>query len=78
MSQLHSVGFMGDWKIKETIGWLHKNGLVPIKQAHIYEKDGKTTQIRYRIRDPRIFRRFVTKRVKAHNDKIVNLILGFR
>lgn len=31
MSQLHSVGFMGDWKIKETIGWLHKKTVRQLK-----------------------------------------------
>jgi hypothetical protein len=70
MSEIHSVLFdknYYDEKLAKT--WLKIEGLHPIKKVHITENF-----LRYRIRDPNLFKRFITKEIPKDH---VKLIIGY-
>jgi hypothetical protein len=58
-----------EFEMFEVINFLHKHQLMPIKPAHITNHF-----IRVRIRDPKQFRRFITKVL----DNDVELVIGYK
>lgn len=77
MSDIHSVSFLTKdyiWSTVEARAWLKKHNLVPIKKVHKIKVDNEITQLRYRIKDPALFKRFSTKYIKKDG---INLILGY-
>ena len=75
MSEIHSVSFLakGKWTATKARKWLKEHDLKPIKRVHKVYVDGKLTQLRYRIKDPKQFKTFSTKKAKPH----INLIIGY-
>ena len=76
MSDIHSVAFLTKnhkWTVDKARRWLSKHNLKPIKPVHKVVSKGVITQLRFRIRDPRFFRGFITKK----NDDDINIIIGF-
>ena len=75
MSEIHSVSFLakGGWTADKARKWLKEHDLKPIKRVDKVYVDGKLTQLRYRIKDPKQFKRFSTK--KTGNN--INLIIGY-
>ncbi len=75
MSEIHSVSFLakGKWNATKARKWLKEHDLKPIKRVHKVYVDGKLTQLRYRIRDPKQFKSFSTKRIKPY----INIIIGY-
>ena len=75
MSAIHSVSFLakGGWTADKARKWLKSHGLKPIKRIHKVYVNGKLTQLRYRIKDPKQFKTFSTKRVKPY----INIIIGY-
>ena len=70
MSHIQSVLFDKNyWDIFDSINWLHYHHLYPIKSPHITKKF-----IRYRIKDPKYFRRLRTIKTKDHLDIIVGFL----
>jgi len=57
------------WTPSQARGWLARNGIKPIKPVH-----RKGNQLRYRIKDPSLYRGFVTKVV----DGGIHLVIGIR
>lgn len=55
------------WTPKEASRWLHNNKYYPIKKEHETKN-----YFRYRIHNPKIFKKFITKRLPDH----IELILG--
>jgi hypothetical protein len=75
-SEIHSVVFdPAVYNTRQARRWLVKNKLSPIKRVHKVKPGGGTriTQLRYRIRDPDQFSRFITKKT----GKGISLIIGF-
>lgn len=77
MSELHSVIFhktaKNNWTLLKTKKFLDEHKLKPIKKVHITYKNGKINTFRYRIRDPKIFKSFITKKTKYD----VSFVIGF-
>ena len=75
MSEIHSISFLakGGWTATKARKWLKEHDLKPIKRVDKVYVDGKLTQLRYRIKDPKQFKTFSTKRVKPH----INIIIGY-
>jgi hypothetical protein len=75
MSDIHSVSFLaaGKWTADKSRAWLKQHDLKPIKRVHKVYVDGKLTQLRYRIRDPKHFKTFSTVKVKPY----INIIIGY-
>lgn len=71
--EIHSVDFRQNYTTPQAKRWLKKHDLQPIKRVHITKKDGVITSRRYRIKDPSIYKSFITKKVDNGN---INLILG--
>ena len=68
-SQIHSVVFNDKfWTSANARSWLKQHNLIPIKRVHHTENT-----LRYRIRDPRLFKRFSTKVLPNH----INIVLGW-
>lgn len=69
-SQIQSVLFDKNyWKIFDSINWLHSHHIYPIKSPHITENF-----IRFRVRTPEKYKRFITKKLpKSH----IDLVIGF-
>ena len=66
--QLHSVLFDKQyWTPKTSKEWLRSHDIKPIKPAHI-----STEKIRYRILDPKLFNKFISKPVNGH----ITLVFG--
>ena len=57
------------WNEKDAEEWLKEHKFIPLKGVD-KELHG---WLRYRIADPRDFKRFITRKLKNH----VNLIIGF-
>jgi hypothetical protein len=57
------------WNYNEAINWLNKHGFEPLKV------DIKETQFRFRMRDPKRFKRFITKKL---NKKGIYFVIGFK
>lgn len=75
MSELHSVVFLPPrWTIPKAKKWLKEHDLKPIKHVDIVKVDGVRTQLRYRIRDPKRYKKFITK--KTEDD--INFVIGFK
>ena len=72
--EIHSVDFRQNYTTPQARQWLKKRDLQPIKRVHITKKDGIITSRRYRIKDPSLFKSFITKKVDNGN---INLILGY-
>jgi len=70
-SQIQSVVFLRKkWNVTEARKWLKLHGnLKPIKAV-----DKNSTQLRFRLQNPKKFKRFITKKVKDD----VLLIIGFK
>lgn len=73
--EVHSIAFLTGWTPLQAKKWLKDHGFTPIKKVHIVKVKGHITQMRYRIKDPTLFSRFVTKKV-WHGNKAINIILG--
>lgn len=78
MSELHSVIFHktqnNNWTQTKAKQFLNKHKIKPIKKVRItYLKNGKINSLRYRIRPPEIFKKFITK--KTDND--ISFVIGF-
>lgn len=70
-SDIHSIAFMTNeatWTPKLAIEWLKLHDLKPIKKMR-----KENNQLRYRILDPKLFKRFSTKKTKYG----INLIIGY-
>ena len=76
MSEIHSIVFYRPkWNLTTSKRWIKEHNLKPIKKVHITKSvDGKITQYRYRIKNPNLFKKFITKKT---NDNI-NIIIGFK
>lgn len=71
MSEIHSVLFDNTkWTMTEARYWLKQSKLKPIKRVHITDK-----YYRYRIHDPRIYKRFITKKITKQG---LIFIIGFK
>lgn len=69
-SQIHSVVFNDKfWTSTNARSWLKANNLKPIKRVHHTQNT-----LRYRIIDPKVFKRFTTQVLPNH----INLVLGWR
>lgn len=70
MSHIQAVNFNSNfWKSSEARTWLKHYGLTPLKKVH------KTKNfLRYRIVDPRYFKRFITKKLPDE----IEFIIGFK
>lgn len=73
MFEIHSVDFRQNYTTPQARQWLKKHNLQPIKRVHITKKDNVITSRRYRIKDPELFKSFITKKIDNGN---INLILG--
>lgn len=76
MSQIHSVVFLTDnkkWSLAKTRKWLKKHDMIPIKDVDKVKVKGKISQYRYRLKDPKKFKRFITKKTKDD----INFVIGF-
>ena len=73
MWEIHSVDFRQNYTTPQARKWLKKHNLQPIKRVHITKKAGVITSLRYRIKDPALFKSFITKKVDNGN---INIILG--
>jgi hypothetical protein len=74
-SSIHSVVFKPDkWTTAEARKWLSRHKLKPIKIVDKVYVDGKVTQLRYRIVDPKKFSSFTTKKLPIG----INIVLGWR
>lgn len=78
MSELHSVIFhktkSHNWTQAKAKKFLNEHKIKPIKKVHItYLKNGKINSLRYRIRPPEIFKKFITKKT----DSDVSFVIGF-
>lgn len=68
MSEIQSILFpIISWTIKEALDWLNKHNFYPIK----YNEEGN--YYRFRIRNPDLYKKFITKIVKDD----IHLIIGF-
>lgn len=70
MSEIQAVIFKKRyWDSKKARNWLSKNKIKPIKPVH------KTLNyLRYRIRNPKIFKRFFMKEISPS----IKLVIGVR
>ncbi len=69
MSQIQSVIFNSSrFTTDMARQWLKSNGLKPIKRV-----DRTNNSIRYRIKSPGFFKRFITKKTK----KGISFVIGF-
>jgi hypothetical protein len=66
--EIQSIYFSKHWSKYQTAKWLVNNGIIPMKEAHI-----TPGYIRYRIQDPKLFKRFKT--VKLGDG--INIVYGF-
>lgn len=66
---IHTIAFDKDkWTCDSARKWLKENNYKAIKPVH------KTANyLRYRLRDPELFKSFVTKKIE---DKGINIIFG--
>ena len=67
-TDIHTVVFLKKyWTPKTAKEWLKAHDLKPIKKVH------KTLNTyRYRLRDPKLFRRFITKKTNLG----INIVIG--
>ena len=72
MSERQSVVFFTDkgWTVPKARLWLKISGLKPIKHVD----KSLHGQLRYRLKDPKKYRRFITKKTKVG----INFIIGFK
>jgi len=75
MSTIHSIDFRDGYPKRYAINWLEKYNIIPIKE-HITKEGNKIISIRYRVKDPKLFKRFITKSVYDKHGKI-NIIVGY-
>lgn len=75
MSTIHSVDFREGYKKRSALAWLKRNEIHPIKED-ITKEGNKIISIRYRIKDPKLFKHFSTKSHYDKNGK-VNIIIGY-
>lgn len=69
MSEIQSVIFNSKkFSTEKARAWLKSNGLKPIKRV-----DRTTNSIRYRIKSPGSFKRFITRKTK----KGISFVIGF-
>lgn len=68
MSEIQSIYFIG-WNAKDARDWLKKNNYKPIKKAH-----KKGTELRYRLKDPDLYKSFVTNK----HDNGIYFVLGLK
>jgi hypothetical protein len=70
MSNVQSVAFKRPrWSQKKSLAWVTSHGLKPMKTVHVTPK-----QLRYRLQNPKKFKRFATKKIK----KGILLTIGFK
>jgi len=72
MSDIHTVAFMTNevsWTPELARKWLKLHNLKPIKKMR-----KELHQLRYRIRDPALFKSFITKKIKKDG---INLVIGY-
>ena len=70
MSEVHSIIFDKSWyNTTQARDWLKAHGFVPIKRV-----DETTNFYRYRIRDPKLFKRFTIKQVAPY----IKFVFGWR
>ena len=70
VSEVQSVRFdRRYWTTAEARTWLKKHDFKALKRVHKTDK-----MLRYRIKDPELFKSFTTKNVKL----FVQLIIGFK
>jgi hypothetical protein len=76
MSEIQSVVFLTPhWKSTPKMrSWLKKNDFKPIKRVDKVKKDGKISQYRYRIKDPKKYKSFATKKTTSN----LNLVIGIK
>jgi hypothetical protein len=66
--EIHTIAFNKDkWTRSKAAIWLRRHNEIPIKPVH-----ETTNYYRYRIRDPTLFRQFVTKKYPEG----INIIFG--
>lgn len=72
MSEIHTIYFMENqgWTPIKAKDWLKKHNYKPIKPLHRMGHE-----LRYRLRDPKLFKTFTTKKI---SDNGIYLVFGFR
>ncbi len=69
-SEIHSIVFKSRWWSPiRARKWLSEHGHVPIKRV-----DRTKNTLNYRIKDPKLFKTFITKKISPS----INLVLGIR
>lgn len=71
-SDIHTVVFKtneASWNTTLAREWLKIHNLTPIKRVRI-----ENNQLRYRIKDPALFKSFITKKIKKDG---INLVIGY-
>ena len=60
MSAIQSIVFMINkgWTTQQARSWLSEHGIKPLKRVHKLKNE-----LRYRIRDPKKFKRYITKKM---------------
>lgn len=72
MSEIHSIYFMENqgWSPQKARTWLKIHNYKPIKPVH-----RMGNELRYRIKDPKLFKSFTTKKI---SDDGIYLVFGFK
>lgn len=79
-SEIQSIVFLirpigKRWNATKARLWLKAHNLKAIKKVDIVKVKGKPSQLRYRIRDPAKYKKFVTHPTETDN---INIILGIK
>lgn len=73
MSEIQSVVFLGRrMNVMQQHTWLRKHNLIPMKKVHVVGGEHHVSH-RWRIRDPKKFSRFITKKITPD----IDLVIGF-
>ena len=68
-NNIQAVLFPLSWTSDKCKEWLNKHNLKPLKRVHLTHK-----YLRYRIREPSEFKKFITKGTKEG----VKLVIGYK
>ncbi len=73
---IQSVSFLphAGWSTLKAKQWLKSHSIIPIKPVHKKKKNNIVTQLRYRIIDPEVFKKFSTAKTKEG----INIIFGWK
>jgi len=75
--EIHSVDFREGLSKAQAEAFLKNHNLISIKAVHLTKHGNKIISRRYRIKDPALFKEFITKQIPTRTG-VINLILGKR